>query len=995
MVKNFLVSSIFFILNITVVCAQESPSFLNASDNELYEREQWVDSVYNSLSLEERIGQLFIYTFSPSTAKQNIAHVRRIIEDYHIGGVLFSGGEVADQVKLMNMAQRESKVPLMVTFDGEWGLSMRLKNTPKFPRNMVLGCITDEKLIYAYGQEMGRQCNDLGVHVNFAPVADVNINPNNPVINTRSFGESPENVASKIIAYSKGLESQNVLSVVKHFPGHGDTNIDSHKSLPTLPFDRARLDSVELYPFAAYVKAKLGGVMVGHLNIPALDNSGKVPSSLSRPIISDLLKDSIGFQGLVFTDALEMRGVSLHNDVCLKAILAGNDMLLTPRRLKKEMEAIVEAIDKGTLLESVIEDRCKKVLRYKFTLHLTKRPTIKISGLMQRLNTPYVASLIEKLETGAVTMIKNSNNIIPMSDSFKNIACIYTGNLSNYSTFLSGLEERYNVGKFAITSDLSVASRKKIEEQLKTYDRVIICVNRGNLERLNTYLGGFNFDTPVSYIIFKGGEKLYQMEEVLKKSDAAILAHSTSRAVQKFLLDVLFGRKEASGKLATSVGNSFPAGYSWKKKLKIEKPILAKELGLDITFLSKIDTIAKEAIDKKAFPGCQIVVLKGGFPIYNKAFGTFQGGASKKVTETDVYDLASLSKTTGTLLAVMKLYDKGLFNLSDYVSDYLPSLKNTDKDKITIEELLFHESGMGAGLSVYNYIIDVDSYSGSLFRAYRDSRHSVQLARRIWANPNYKFQKELTSKRPDKHHTMQVADHLWFDKSVGDSVIATIIARPLLSKKYRYSCLGFILLKQMVEKIAGEPMDVFLTNNFFSAMDSLPIHYTPLKFFRKEDIIPSTDDNFFRKERLQGFVHDELAVLQGGVSGNAGQFASATTVATIYQMILDGGFYKGKRLLSESTCDLFKTRVSEKSRRGLGFDKPNPDRKGASACLNTVPIETFGHTGFTGSCAWADPVNDFVFVLTCNRTYPSIWPNNLAKYDIRERIQQAIYDALL
>ncbi len=994
MLRKILFVTVLILVSMVTVKAQIEPSFLIAPQEELVKREAWVDSVYNSLTLEERIGQMFIYTFAPYNNKQNIEHLKSIIADYKIGGVLFSGGEVAEQVKLTNLAQELSNVPLMVTFDGEWGLSMRLKNTPKFPRNMVLGSITDEALIYGYGKEMGRQCIEMGVHVNFAPVADVNINPYNPVINTRSFGESPYNVAEKVIAYSKGLESQNILSVAKHFPGHGDTNVDSHKSLPTLKFDKNRLDSIELYPFRALTEARLGGVMVGHLHIPALDNRSNMPSSLSKPIVDGVLKDSIGFGGLVFTDALEMKGVSSNSDLCLKAILAGNDMLLVPRRMQKEMQSILDAVDSGELSMELIEKRCKKILTYKYAMQLTKTPKIKLSGLMQRINTPEASMLIKELEEAAVTLIKNESGFTPITDSFKNIACLYTGDESDYKLFLDGIKDNYNVTTFHIPENYSVAKRELINKELPKYDRVFVLINSGRSNRLNTFMGGFDFTKPVGYFILMSGDKLYGLEEALSTSDFAILGHSTSDAVQQKVLDVIYGRKNATGKLAVSIGRKFPAGMK-KSQFQIKKkPILAQELGLNQVFLDKIDTIALDAIDKKAFPGCQVTILKGGFPVYNKAFGTFTGTGSKHVSVTDLYDIASLSKTTGTLLAVMKLYDKGLINLTDYASNYLPMLKNTDKSTITIEELLFHESGMGAGLSVYNTIIDSKSYSGTLFRAYKDVKHPIQLGRRTWANPNFKFLANLTSKEFSDTYSIQVASKLWFNKSISDSIISTIVEKPLLSKKYRYSCLGFILLKQIVEEVSGESLDVFLDKNFYKPMGLADICYNPLQRIEKDRVVPSTNDKFFRKEVLQGFVHDELAALQGGVSGNAGQFASADAVASIYQLFLDKGFYKGQRLLSESTCELFTTKVSKISRRGLGFDKPNPDPNGSSACLSTVPIETYGHTGFTGSCAWADPVNDLVFVLVCNRTYPSQWPNNLAKYEIRDRMQQALYDAL-
>lgn len=310
----------------------------------------WVDSVLDRLSLKERVGQLFIYTIAPHQDKSNRELLRKVIEDYKVGGLLFSGGLMQNQVVLTNEAQRMADIPLLITFDGEWGLSMRLRDTPAFPKNMVLGCIQNDSLLYEYGCEMARQCKELGVQVNFAPVADVNINPKNPVINTRSFGEDPVNVANKVIAYARGLEDGGVLSVAKHFPGHGDTDVDSHKALPVLTFTRERLDSVELYPFKKVIEEGLGGIMVGHLEVPAFEKEPGLPSSLSRKVVYDLLMRELKFRGLVFTDALAMKGVSNNGSLCLKALKAGHDLLLVPRRKIFYKGKELEEMDLDTII---------------------------------------------------------------------------------------------------------------------------------------------------------------------------------------------------------------------------------------------------------------------------------------------------------------------------------------------------------------------------------------------------------------------------------------------------------------------------------------------------------------------------------------------------------------------------------------------------------------------------------------------------------------------
>lgn len=976
--------------------AQVEPFILNGSPEDIVKREIWVDSVYNKMTLEQRVGQLFIFTIAPHLNKPNEALLKKVVKEYHVGGLLFSGGEVSNQVKLTNMAQEWADLPLMITFDGEWGLSMRLKNTPKFPRNMVLGCITDETLLYAYGMEMGRECKEMGINVNFAPVGDVNINPNNPVINTRSFGELPKNVADKVIAYSKGLESQNILSVTKHFPGHGDTNVDSHKALPILPFDRMRLDSIEFYPFKMLTESKLGGVMVGHLDVPALGTLTGEPSSLSRNVVQKTLIDSIGFRGLVFTDALAMKAAGANSGVCLKAIQAGNDMLLTPPQIKKELNIVVDAVKKGILSEKVLEEKCKKVLTYKYALGLNKKPHIQLSGLTQRINTPESAELIKQLEIAAITLIKNDGATLPLHKEIRKIAIVHTGNKNDYSTLESLLSKMFDVDMIAVDSSLSVNSRNNLAKQLKEYDRVFVCLSERNLSRYDTYFEVLQTERPLSFIFFTGGQNLRQMEKSILNSEAALLAHENKRNIQEAVAEVVLGDRVPSGKLAVSIGKSYMAGtgiISYDGETVENIQYLAEDLGFDTAILNEIDTVVSEGLKEKAFTGCQVVVLKNGYPAYHKAFGSYAGANSTEVSLDSFFDLASLSKTTGTLLAVMKLYDGGRLNLSDKLSDYLPELEITDKKNITVQDVLFHESGMSAGLYVYGEIIDSNSYKGGLFKNRKDASHTLQMGARSWANPNYQFEKGLVSSVKTDKHTIQVADNLWFDSVISHRLMEAIIEKPLLSKKYRYSCLGFILLQKVVENISGQPLDEYLSENFYEPM-GLQLYYNPLQKIGKEQIVPSNDDKFFRKVKLQGYVHDETAALLGGVSGNAGLFGRASDVAKIYQMLLDRGLYEGKRYLGESTCNLFLTKKSKLSRRGLGFDKPNPIKGQSSPCSELTPLETVGHTGFTGTCAWLDPVNNLIYVFLSNRIYPSVWPNKLSSLEIRERIQELMYKAL-
>lgn len=955
----------------------------------------WVDSVMNKLSFKEKVGQLFIYTIAPVDTKRNLELLREAVDTYKVGGLLFSGGKMQTQVDLTNRAQKQAKVPVMITFDGEWGLAMRLRGTPVFPRNMVLGCIRDNQLIYEYGREVARQCRQIGVQVNFAPVADVNINPKNPVINTRSFGEDPVQVADKVIAYAYGLEGGGVLSVCKHFPGHGDTDVDSHKALPVLPFTRERLDSVELYPFKKAIRAGLGGMMVGHLQVPAIEPIGGLPSSLSRNVVYDLLTDELAFKGLIFTDALAMKGVSGNGNVSLQALKAGNDMVLAPRNLKDEIPAVLEAVEKGELSKEDIENKCRKVLTYKYVLGLKKKPFVQLSGLEQRVNSPQARDLIRRLNQAAITVLNNKNHILPLhADKAQRIALLEVGKPGETETLAKQMSRYASLSRFRLRPNQTEEENRRLRDSLATYKRIVIAVSEQRLAPYHPFFAKFAPESPAIYLFFTPGKMMLQIHRAVSDASAVVLGHSHNSDVQRQTADILFAKATADGRLSASLGGLFPTGAGVTITPESPSHFIPEEYGLSSALLKKIDTIALDGIQQGAYPGCQVVVLKNGHIMFDKAFGTYAGKGSPRVESTDIYDLASLSKTTGTLLAVMKLYDKGRFNLTDKISDYLPFLQRTDKKDITIREILYHQSGLPPWLPFYQEAIDKDSYDGRLFSARKDAQHPVRIGTATWANPKFKFKSEYISPVKTGDYTVQICDSLWLNRSFRKVIEEKIVETPLKQKRYVYSDIGFILLGMLVEQLAGMPMEAYLQREFYGPMGLERTGYLPLRRFAKSEIVPSNKDRFLRKETLQGFVHDEASAFFGGLAGNAGLFSTAREVAHIYQMLLNGGEIDGKRYLSKETCQLFTTEVSKISRRGLGFDKPDMQDSKKGNCASVAPAGVYGHTGFTGTCAWVDPENELVYVFLSNRIYPDVTNRKLNQLHIRERIQEAIYGAM-
>ncbi|MBQ2855715.1 MAG: serine hydrolase [Bacteroidaceae bacterium] len=975
-----------FWMSMIWVCAQ-NPQILNRGKADSQECKEWVESRLAKMTLKEKIGQLFIHTVPLHDTEANRKNIRNAIKEYKIGGILFSDGKVVNQVTLTNYAQELADIPLMITFDGEWGLNMRLKEIPAFSRNRVMGCIQDNELLYEYGKEVARQFREIGVHVNFAPVADVDNNPLNPVINTRSFGGDVRNVTGKVIAYSRGLEDGGVLSVSKHFPGHGDTNVDSHKALPVLKFTRERLDSIEMYPFRKAIEAGLGGVMVGHLEIPALS---KKPSSLS-PEILDILQKEFGFKGIAFTDALEMKGVSNNLNVCAQALMAGNDMLLPPRNLKREMDGVLAAVKEGKLTEEYLTEKCRKVLTFKYALGLHEPHFIQLSGIEKRLNRPSTQDLRDRLEKAAVTVVGNEGGVLPMDVDLKNTAILNIGKSSEGKIFHQQLNKYMKVDRILAHPD----SITTLSKRLAKYDRVIVAIHTEKYAAYQVMLATLASKLPLSYVYFTPLKNIYKKGAAWKKAASVILGHVGSETVQQFVAEVMMGREKATGRISVEVKDYRLPGEG--VDLKSTKKYRPEDYGMDASVLSKVDEIALEGIKEKAYPGCQVLIMKDGIPVYDKCFGTFTYEDSKKVEPEHLYDIASLTKTTGTLLAVMKLYDEGKFGLTDPISKYVPAMKGSRKGRIIIEDLLYHQSGLPGSHPFYREAINDSSYTGAFFKARIDANHHLRVDNRLYVVDDFKYKEEYLSATSSDEYPLQVAENLFVSPTFSKKILEMIASDkiPLRDRRYRYSCLNFVLLKEMVERISGMPMDEYLEKEFYAPMGMKFTLYNPMRRFSSEQIVPTIQKDYLRgRKELRGYVHDEIAAFMGGVSGNAGLFSNARDVAKVYQMLVDGGQYGGKRYLSLETCQLFMNKTSRISRRGLGFDKPEP-AVGKGPCADEAPKEVVGHTGFTGTCAWADPKNGLVFVFISNRVYPRPFDHKkLMTLNIRPRIQQLMYQAL-
>lgn len=920
----------------------------------------WVDSVFNQLSVDERIGQLFMVIANPKADAANMRKLMRYVNEIKLGGILFHKGSPNTQAEVTNQLQKASRVPLLVSLDGEWGLSMRLTNTTRFPKNMMLGAIENDSLIFEYGKEVARQCKELGIHINFAPALDVNSNTENPVIGMRSFGEDADAVANKGIAYARGLESMGIISVAKHFPGHGDTGEDSHYTLPVVRHSLSRLDSVELSPFKQYINAGFAGMMTAHLYVPALDKSKK-PTSLSDAVVTDLLQNKMGFSGLCFTDALAMKGAG-HNkkeeNISLQALLAGNDVLLASATPLTDFEVIKKAIEDGTIRMQDIEAKCRKVLAYKYIAGLNNYRPIETKELSSRLNTSHAAWLASKLNAEAITLLKNEDNTIPLTKLDKRkIAVLSIGGMAD-NKFQQMLNEYGKIDCFYIERMMKPQNVAAIYNTLSNYDVIICGVHTVRIPE-SLALKQLAAKKELIYVFFTQPYFLKNYKASITNAKAVVMAYENTSLTEDNAAQLLFGGIGAKGKLPVSIPSLYYAGtglFTEKGRLAYQEP---EEAGINAERLNQIDAIVQEGLDAKAFPGCQVLVAKDGVVVYNKSFGYYDYTSGQEVTNASVYDLASVSKAVGTVPAVMKAYDEKKFTLNSKISEFIPELKNSNKSDLKIKELLYHQSGVVPTINFYTHAVDKKG------------------------NPEH-----LVSLQKKEEYTIEVARNFYVHHSFRDTIIQDIKKSKLRDRgKYKYSCVNFMMLKLMVESLMQQPMDELLHDHFYARLGAKTTMYNPLHLLDTACIVPTEEDTFIRKQMIRGYVHDEAAAFQGGVSGNAGLFSNATDLAKLLQLYLNDGMYGGERYLSTSTSRLFTQSKSPTSRRGLGFDKPSGNE-------GLAPLSTFGHTGFTGTCFWVDPTHQLIYIFLSNRVYPDRSNNKLSSMNIRTRIQDAIYKAI-
>jgi len=970
---NIRILSIIFLFIITFVNAQRPEPFVKM-DN--YGQQVWVDSVLKTLSIDEKIGQLLMIPAYSNRDAKHQAEVASLIKKYKVGGLVFFQGTPKKQAKMTNFFQNASSLPLLIGFDGEWGLDMRLDDTYRFPWNMALGAIQDERLIEDFGVILGKHHKRLGIHVNFAPVVDVNINPNNPIIGNRSFGENPYNVASKAIAFTKGIQSQFVLANAKHFPGHGDTDTDSHLALPTIPFSLQRLDSVELYPYKELFKTDLASVMVAHLSVPEYEPNTDLPSSLSKNIVTDLLKNKMKFKGLIFTDALNMKGAanfSSSAEINLEVIKAGNDILLMPEDIPGSFIKLKQAVADGVITEERLDESVLKILKAKYWAGLRNFTPIQTKNIEEDLNGADAEALHYKLVEHSTTLIKNEAQVFPVIDLVETkIAYVKLGDDDN-TTFINRLNDYAQV-------DVITAERlDEVIKKLEPYNLVIIGYHKSNVNPWK----GFKFKNkelvwlqeiartkPVILDIFASAYSLLDVK-TFTNIESVLVSYQNSVIAQDVSAQQIFGALTTKGRLPVSIPNEFSvgAGFNSTNLYRLSYG-LPEQVGMSSKKLKRIDSLAKKVVKTKMAPGLQVLVARRGKVIYRKSFGYHTDKKATRVQNNHLYDLASITKILGALPLIMKAEEEGKYTLDTRIVDIFPILKNTDKENITVKQALSHYARIKAWIPYYLKTIDS-----------------------VTQKPSRKYYRN----KPSKKFSVLVAKNLYLRTDYIDSMYQAIADSPLLKKsRYKYSGLVFYLYKDYFEKTYKQPMNELTDSFFYKPLGSNTLGYKPLDNFSTKIIIPTERDLYFRNQLLHGYVHDQGAAMFGGVNGNAGLFSNSNDVAKMMQMYMQEGYYGGKRYFKPETIRKFNKRYysKEKNRRGLGFDKPQLKVKEKATC-GCVSPKSFGHSGYTGTYTWADPESELVYVFLSNRVYPTAKNTGLARQNIRTIAQRLIQEAIV
>ena len=912
----------------------------------------WAEQQLAQMTLEEKVSQLFSVWASgyfQNVEEKSYWELVDLVENFQVGGVIFGRGDLMAQATRANDLQQRAPRPLLISQDMEWGPGMRLSQASTFPPAMAIGATRNPEYAYLAGYATAREARTLGAHQVYAPVADVNNNPENPVINIRSFGAQPDLVAQMAADAVRGLQIGGAIATVKHFPGHGDTDTDSHLDLPIIPFDRARLDTLELIPFRAAIQAGVESVMTAHLAFPALEPDSTVPGTLSPAITTGLLRDDLGYDGLIVTDALDMQGVTKHfgaGETAVRVLEAGADMLLMSEDPYVARKAILDAIASGRLTEARIDQSVRRILEKKEEMRLPERRLVSMEAVQQYVAQRRHKVLEDVIARESITLLRNEDDLLPLTPPEGKRVLVVTLNDSENpyvgGSFIRTLRDGPSIGGVAVRRLHAGSDDDDYAQVLEDATRFDVVVVASFL-RVRSWSGRIGLpedqaeflnaiaqiESPVALTSFGNP---YAVMSVDEQPTAYLAAYGTNRASQQAAAQALTGQVGTPGRLPVSIPDRYDYGAGITLEQVSPRVDAPEAIGMDGRQLYRLDSLLHAGILNEAFPGAAVAVGRGPTIAMLDGVGYHTYEATDEATATSRYDLASLTKVVATTTAIMKLYEAGDVDLAAPVVEYLPEFGQNGKEAITVRQLLSHSSGL-------------KPYLGT------DERGPTPQA-----------------------------------------IVDTIMAQPLAYEpgtESRYSGLNMITLLKIVETVSGQDFAAYCDEHIFEPLGMYSTGFRPVGTV-DSTVVPATDTT---GTLVQGFVHDPMAQDMGGTSGNAGLFSTAEDLARYATMLVNDGRIYGEQFLDKETISLFTRRVNDvpNTTRALGWDTRSDE--GYSSAGSLFGPQSYGHTGYTGTSFWIDPDEDLYAILLTNRVYPDDTDRQIAQY--RAQFADIVYRSMI
>jgi CubicO group peptidase (beta-lactamase class C family)/beta-glucosidase-like glycosyl hydrolase len=949
------VSSKFYLLLAAVLLFPQSVFAQNA-------KEKWIDSVFQTLNTEEKIGQLIMVRL-PSNSEEDQENLFDNIRSYHIGGAIIIRNGPVSHAHIVNRAQKYSRVPMLFGIEATSGVGQAIDSVLTFSPPLVLSAVRSDSLVSRAGKEIANQMKLLGLHINFSPQANFAYRNDEYPATLMHYSDSKERVQKKALLFVKALQDNGILAVAQHQPIHTDAP-GTLKLLHEGPPDKTLFE-----PYQFLIDNGLRGIRTTNLPYFYVEKSHDLSAKISRIFISEQIKRSLGFTGLTFVDIPDLQQIvekPRGGETEALAFQVGNDILIDPLSIPSTIKKIKKDLRKNLPLQHQLDATVRKILSAKYDAGLPQWQPINTENLVRRLNSRSAQMLQQEVIRKAVTLVDNQNNALPIQSlENKKFASItigkeqkneFTHMLSKYAPF-----DHFNIRTAADTAFVNV-------DLISRYDYVVLAVfpySTSFLPAIRNYLAKLQ---PNQKIICHFGDPL-QLNQ-LSEINTAIAAYSDNPIAEQTAAQMIFGAMTFEGELPVSINHTLMEGRGLSvDPVQRFSYVLPEEAGMDSKTLEQIAYIARQAIDSAATPGCQVFIARKGKVVYDRSFGWYTYENKTAVTDETLYDLASITKVAATLQAVMFLEEKGMIDVYKKASLYLPVLRGTNKKDITVKDMLTHQSGLLPFIPMWPNTVQEKILMPYYYGSTKSDQYSMQVAPELYVNP-----------------------------VIRDSALHWVLNSKMLDRTsrtpypYRYSDMASMLFQYMVEGLVNQPMDEFLQDHFYEPLGAHTLGFKPLERFEPSRVAPTEIDTVYRRRLVHGTVHDERAAMLGGVAGHAGLFGNANDLAKIGQMLLNGGTYGGVRYFKPETVDLFTTKQYENSRRGLGWDKPTVGDWNGPTTTYASP-KTFGHTGFTGTCIWVDPEFDLVFVFLSNR----VWPDRSSKLlnaNIRPRIQEVIYRSI-